>query len=168
MILTADTAALTLTADGATTPCLIGRKGPIAADAKRKGDGHTPLGRWRLREVLLRPDRGLAAPATALPWRWLDPADGWSDDPADPAYNTAVRHPHAFSAEHLWRDDGLYDIVIPLGYNDDPPVPRRGSAIFLHCAAPRAQMTAGCIAVVRDALLILLPFLGPADWIDII
>ncbi len=171
MILRVDTAALTLTADGVTTPCRIGRSGPVAADAKREGDGHTPLGRWALREVLLRPDRGLAVPvprkAGALPWRWLTPDDGWSDDPADPAYNRPVKHPHAFSAEQLWRDDGLYDVIIPLGYNDDPPVPHRGSAIFLHCTAPAHPVTAGCVAVDRDALLILLPFLGPDDWIDI-
>ncbi len=69
MILTVDTAARTLTADGAVTPCLIGRGGAVAADAKREGDGATPRGRWPLREVLLRPDRGLdppAAPALAL------------------------------------------------------------------------------------------------------
>ena len=163
MILHVDTAALILTADGVTTSCRIGRRGPIAATAKREGDGHTPRGSWPLREILLRPDRGLAAPPTALPWRWLAPDDGWSDDPADPAYNTAVRHPHAFSAERLWRDDGQYDVIVPLGYNDAPPVPGRGSAIFLHCTAPGHPVTAGCVAVHREALLALLPFLTPAD-----
>ncbi len=167
MILTVDTAALTLTADGVTTPCRIGRTGGIAADAKREGDGHTPLGNFALREVLLRPDRGLAAPETALPWRWLDPADGWSDDPADPAYNTRVRHPHGFSAEHLWRDDGLYDVIVPIGWNDAPVVPGRGSAIFLHCTAPGHPVTAGCVAVDRDALVALLPFLDAGARIDI-
>lgn len=167
MNLHVDTAALTLTADGATTPCLIGGSGPVVAAAKREGDGHTPLGRWPLREVLLRPDRGFAAPTTRLPWRWLAPADGWSDDPADPAYNAAVHHPHAFSAEHLWRDDGLYDVIVPLGYNDAPPVPGRGSAIFLHCTAPGHPATAGCVAIEREALLALLPFLAPGDAIEI-
>ena len=41
----------------------------------------------------------------------------------------------------MWRDDGAYDLVVPLGYNDAPPEPGRGSAIFalhrfgksLHC-----------------------------------
>ena len=38
-----------------------------------------------------------------MPWRWLRPDDGWSDDAADPAYNRPVRHPHPYSAEWLWR-----------------------------------------------------------------
>ncbi len=168
MILHVDTAALTLTADGVSTPCIIGRTGAIAAADKREGDGHTPRGRFAQREVLLRPDRGLAAPTTALAWRWLAPDDGWSDDPADPAYNTAVRHPHAFSAERLWRDDGLYDVIVPLGYNDVAPVPGRGSAIFLHCIEAGHPVTAGCVAVQREALLALLPWLRREDWIDIV
>lgn len=168
MRLTVDTAALTLTADGVTTPCIIGRTGPIAAAAKREGDGHTPRGSFALRQALLRPDRGIAMPATVLPWRWLDPADGWSDDPADPAYNTLIRHPHAFSAEHLWRDDGLYDVIVPLGYSDAPPIAGRGSAIFLHCTAPGHATTAGCVAIDREALLALLPWLTPDDRIDIV
>ena len=167
MILRVDTAALMLTADGVATPCIIGRTGPIAGDAKREGDGHTPRGVYPLREVLLRPDKGLAAPHTALPWRWIDPADGWSDDPADPAYNTLIHHPHPFSAEHLWRDDGLYDVIVPIGYNDAPPVAGRGSAIFLHCTVPGHPVTAGCVAIQREALLALLPFLSSGDAIDV-
>ncbi len=167
MILRVDTAARTLTADGAATPCRIGRGGTVAASGKREGDGCTPLGGFVLREVLLRPDRGFDRPATTLPWRWLAPDDGWSDDPADPDYNRPVRHPRAFSAERLWRDDGLYDVVVPLGYNDDPPVPGRGSAIFLHCTDPGHPVTAGCVAIPREALLTLLPWLAPGDRMEI-
>ena len=166
MILTVDTAALTFAADGVTTRCAIGRHGATPAADKREGDGRTPAGRFALRSALLRPDR-VARPETALPWRWLDPADGWSDDPADPAYNTLVRHPRALSAEHLWRDDGLYDIIVTLGHNDAPPVPGMGSAIFLHCASPDFRPTDGCVAIAREALEALLPHLSTADWIAI-
>jgi len=168
VILHVDTTALTLATNGVTTPCIIGHAGPVAPSAKREGDGHTPVGRFALREALLRPDRGLTAPETMMPWRWLDPTDGWSDDPADPAYNSRVTHPHAFSAEHLWRDDGLYDVIVSLGWNDAPVVPGRGSAIFLHCIDRAHPVTAGCVAVARDALVALLPFLGPDDEIDIV
>ncbi len=167
MKLTVDAAALTLIADGVATPCVIGRSGPVAAADKREGDGHTPLGVFALREALLRPDRNINPPLTALPWRWLRPGDGWSDDPADPAYNRPVSHPHAFSAEHLWRDDGLYDVIVPLGYNDAPPVPGRGSAIFLHCTAPRHPTTDGCVAIDREALVALLPWLARGDTLEI-
>src|SRR3546814_19709072 len=60
-----------------------------------------------------------------------------SDLPADPLhYNRLVRLPFAASHERMWRDDGLYDLVVEIGYNDMPPVPGLGSAIFLHLARP--------------------------------
>ena len=161
-----DTAARTLAFDGVTVPCAIGRGGAVAAAAKREGDAATPRGRFALRGVLLRRDR-VAAPATALPWRWLRAADGWSDDPADPEYNRPVRHPHGWSAERLWRDDGLYDVIVVLGHNDAPVVPGMGSAIFLHCLAEDGRPTEGCVAVARAELLAMLPSLPRASRIVI-
>lgn len=145
-------------------PCLIGRNGAITADAKREGDGATPLGHWPIRAVLLRPDRVGPIPHLRLPWRWLRPDDGWSDDPADPAYNRPVRHPHSHSAERLWRDDGAYDVIVVLGHNDNPPRSRQGSAIFLHCTADRA-FTEGCVAIGKADLVMLLPKLDPLDGV---
>lgn len=160
-----DVAALTLSACGRTLPCALGRGGALPAAAKREGDGATPLGRWPLLAVLLRPDR-VAHGGGALPWRWLRPQDGWSDDPADPAYNRPVRHPYPRSAERLWRADGLYDIIVVLGHNMAPVMPGAGSAIFLHCWNA-AKPTEGCVAIERDALLALLPMLRPGDALEI-
>ena len=61
--------------------------------------------------------------------------------------------PHSGSHERLWRDDRLYDIIGVLGWNDDPVVRGRGSAIFLHLTGPGGGPTAGCIALEREALL---------------
>ena len=47
------------------------------------------------------------------------------------------------SAERLQRPDRLYDLVIELGYNDSPPRPGAGSAIFMHVARPGLRPTAG-------------------------
>ena len=141
--------------------CAIGLGGAIPAGDKREGDGATPLGEWSCRGVLLRPDRVPPLPLR-LPWRWLRADDGWSDDPADPAYNRPVRHPHAFSAERLWREDGLYDAIVVLGHNDRPALSGLGSAIFLHCWRDGAP-TEGCVALARDELLGLLPRLAPGD-----
>ncbi|HEV2187323.1 MAG TPA: hypothetical protein VGR70_08950, partial [Stellaceae bacterium] len=69
--------------------------------------------------------------------------------------------------EMLWRDDGLYDLIVVIGYNADPVVPGRGSAIFLHCARPDFSGTEGCIAVAREALIPLLGLLGPGSKITI-
>ena len=145
--------------------CVIGRSGIIDAHAKREGDGATPVGHWPVRGALLRPGR-VPTPHTRLPWRWIRLDDGWSDDPVDPSYNRPVVHPTRFSAERLWRDDMLYDLILVLGYNDAPPVSGRGSAIFLH-AAPPAGTTEGCVAIERAALIALLDKLAPGDGVEI-
>lgn len=164
----ADTNARLLHAFEKVLACEIGKHGARRAAEKCEGDGATPLGTWPVRCVLLRPDRVVAPHGMALPWRWLRPWDGWSDDPRDPAYNRPVTHPHPFSAEPLWRSDGLYDAIVVLGHNDDPPVPGRGSAIFLHCAAKPPNATLGCLALERHALAGLLPRLRPGDTIEIV
>lgn len=167
MSIRVDSAARTLTGpDGVAIPCAIGRGGACAAADKREGDGKTPLGAWPIRTVLFR--QGAAAPpdGIGLPWRWVRDEDGWSDGAGDPEYNRPVRHPHGFSAERLVRDDGAYDIIVVLGYNDAPPVDGRGSAIFLHCSEGRP--TAGCVAVETAALLTLLAGLKPGDSVEIV
>ena len=133
--------------------CALGRGG--ISHAKREGDGATPAGSFALRFVLYRPDRE-APPRTRLPSRALDRADGWCDAPSDRAYNRMVHLPYPASAEGLWRDDGRYDLVVPLGYNDVAVVPGKGSAIFLHLAASNYAPTAGCVALARADLLTVL------------
>ncbi len=167
MAVIVDSAARLLTAFDREIPCAIGRSGACDAAAKREGDGCTPRGTFALCTALLRPDR-VAVPATTFPWRWLRPDDGWSDDPADPAYNRPVRHPHPASAEALWRDDGAYDIILVIGWNDAPPLPGRGSAIFLHCSEPGGTATAGCVAIDRADLSALLDRLQPGATITIV
>ncbi|MEO5335412.1 MAG: L,D-transpeptidase family protein [Magnetospirillum sp. WYHS-4] len=138
--------------------CALGRGG-IVVD-KREGDGGTPIGVHPLRRVLYRPDR-LVMVATGLPLAMLHPGDGWCDDPDDPAYNCLVPLPYPGRHERLWREDGVYDVVAVLGWNDDPPVAGRGSAIFLHVARPGYEPTEGCVALARTDLLEVLADCGP-------
>ena len=135
--------------------CLVGKTGFIAGDDKREGDMATPVGAWPLRRLYYRPDR-IAPPETGLPVIPLDESMGWCDDPADPAYNMPVTRPYAGRHERLWRADGLYDLIVVLGHNDSPPIPLRGSAIFLHLRQDDTRHTAGCVAVTRQDLLVLL------------
>ncbi len=138
---------------GRALSCALGRAGVTAA--KREGDGATPRGRWPMREVLYRPDR-LRRVETALPCRALRENEGWCDEPSDPGYNRRVLLPYRAHSEKLWREDGLYDLVVPLGYNDDPVMPGRGSAIFLHLAREDFAPTEGCVALsLADLLLVL-------------
>jgi L,D-peptidoglycan transpeptidase YkuD (ErfK/YbiS/YcfS/YnhG family) len=139
--------------DGRHMRCAIGRGG--ISTAKREGDGATPAGRFAMRFVLFRPDRE-TPPRTRLPSRALARDDGWCDGPGDRAYNRMIRLPYPASAEDLWRDDGRYDLIVPLGYNDVSVVPGAGSAIFLHLAAPDFAPTAGCVALLRADLLTVL------------
>lgn len=133
--------------------CAIGRAG-LTAD-KREGDLMTPAGRFPLRFCYYRPDR-MAAPETGLPLIPLEPDDGWCDDPAHPLYNQPVKLPFEASHEKLWREDHLYDLIVPLGYNDDPVIPGKGSAIFLHIMRDDGVGTEGCVAVKKEDLLALL------------
>jgi L,D-peptidoglycan transpeptidase YkuD (ErfK/YbiS/YcfS/YnhG family) len=142
-----------LTWTGGRARCALGAGGVAAA--KREGDGATPAGVFPLRRVLYRADR-LARPSTGLPLQTLDPGDGWCDDPGHPSYNRLVRLPFPASHERLWREDALYDVLVELGYNDDPVVPGRGSAIFLHVARPDFAPTRGCVALPLGDLLALL------------
>jgi L,D-peptidoglycan transpeptidase YkuD (ErfK/YbiS/YcfS/YnhG family) len=136
-----------------TVKCALGYAG-LSAD-KHEGDGATPIGRFPLRRILYLADR-LTLPPLALPAAAIEPGDGWCDDPASPDYNRQVRLPITASHEHLWRIDNLYDIVVVLGHNDDPPIPGAGSAIFLHVARDDYRPTEGCVAIARDDLLALL------------
>ena len=144
--------------------CALGRGG-VRAD-KREGDGATPSGRFALRRVLYRPDR-LALPRSRLPVAPLVPEDGWCDDPADARYNQPVKLPYPGRHERLWRDDGLYDVIVVIGHNDDPIIPGYGSAVFLHVAGAGYPPTDGCVALVRDDLLELLGTVSTQDFLRI-
>jgi L,D-peptidoglycan transpeptidase YkuD (ErfK/YbiS/YcfS/YnhG family) len=130
--------------------CAIGHGG-IRAD-KKEGDGATPAGSWPIRSVLYRADR-MRLPNLRLPARAMKPSDGWCDASEDANYNRPVQLPYRASAESLWRNDTIYDVIVVLGYNDNPVVPGKGSAIFLHVARPTYSPTLGCVALARENLL---------------
>jgi L,D-peptidoglycan transpeptidase YkuD (ErfK/YbiS/YcfS/YnhG family) len=134
-------------------PAALGRAGIRAL--KREGDGGTPLGRFAVRQMLYRADR-MKRPRTLLPLRAIGKRDGWCEDPADRNYNRLVTLSPGGNADRLRREDHLYDLVLVLGYNDRPRVKGKGSAIFMHLARPGFAPTAGCIALSRHDLLILL------------
>jgi L,D-peptidoglycan transpeptidase YkuD (ErfK/YbiS/YcfS/YnhG family) len=153
-----------LTWPGGSARAACGRGG-VSAD-KHEGDGASPEGAYPLVAAYYRPDR-IAPPATGLELRALCPEQGWIDDPGDPLYNRPVLLPYKARHERMWREDGLYDLVVVIGYNIDPPVPKRGSAIFLHVARPDFAPTEGCIAVEPDVLAELLSLIGPGSTIAI-
>jgi L,D-peptidoglycan transpeptidase YkuD (ErfK/YbiS/YcfS/YnhG family) len=130
--------------------CALGRGG--VKKNKQEGDNGTPAGCYPLRMLYYRADR-ISKPETRLPVKKLTKRDAWCDDSADKNYNKFVSLPYRGHTESLWRDDNLYDIIVPLGYNDAPAVPGKGSAIFMHIARPGYTPTAGCIALTQPDLL---------------
>lgn len=158
-----------LTFDGEKVNCALGRGG--IAEKQREGDGITPAGRWHVRALWHRPDRqtcGGVFSGLKLSVHEIDPDAGWSDDPADPLYNQPVHLPHAFGHEKLWRADRLYDVFLPLGFNDAPPLAGRGSAIFFHLASIDFAPTQGCVAVAPDVMQKIIPLLTPDSVVHIL
>lgn len=109
----------------------------------------------------------MTCPRSALSMRPLAPHDAWVADPVDRNYNHLVSLPYPAHAEPMWRDDAVYDLLAVIGYNMAPVVPGAGSAIFLHVAHADFAATAGCIAVEKQVLVGLIPFLGPDSTITI-
>ncbi len=139
-------------------PCALGRSG--AAPFHSEGDGTTPYGIWPLRCIFYRADR-LPRPRSGLPVFPIRPDDGWCDAARDACYNQPVKLPFRASAEHLWREDHLYDLILVPGINDNPVITGRGSALFVHTARPGLLPTEGCIGLKRRDLVRLLPRLSP-------
>ncbi len=144
--------------------CAIGRSG--IARKEKEGDGITPIGTFLLRECWYRADK-MDAPKTGLPLHIIQQHDGWCDDPKSPDYNKHIKLPYAASHEKLWRDDGAYDLIIPIGYNDSPVVAGLGSAIFLHLAKADYPATEGCVALAKPDLLEILPYFDTSTLIEI-
>jgi L,D-peptidoglycan transpeptidase YkuD (ErfK/YbiS/YcfS/YnhG family) len=152
-----------LTAGGQSVPVALGRGG-IRAN-KREGDGGTPKGTFRPRQLWWRADRH-PRPRTSLPVRAISPQDAWCEDPASRHYNQPVRLDRPYG-DRLTRDDQLYDFMVEIDHNRIPRIAGRGSAVFLHLARDNFGPTAGCVSMTKSAMLRLLRRLGPRTRIVI-
>ena len=133
-----------------TLRCALGRNG--ITNNKKEGDLSTPVGTFSINKIYYRADK-LGEKKFKLPSFKIRKSDGWCDDPKSNLYNQHIKFPFNESAEHLYRDDCIYDIVCVLDYNTSPVMPGLGSAIFLHVAKPNFEGTEGCIAIEKLALL---------------
>lgn len=153
-----------LTADGRTIPVALGRGG-IKAN-KREGDGATPKGSFRPRQLWWRADRH-PQPRTFLPVRAIRAEDAWCENPTDRHYNQPVKLGRGKSGDRLTREDHLYDFIVEIDHNVAPRIAGRGSAVFLHLARENFGPTAGCVSMTKSAMLHLLQRLGPETRIVI-
>jgi D-alanyl-D-alanine dipeptidase len=126
-----------------------------AAPHKHEGDGRSPAGVFPL-DTLFGYANDLDPAALRMPYVALSGASDCVDDEHSIHYNTVVSRDAVpridwNSAEHM-RSVGQYRIGVIVGYNAMPPVPGRGSCIFLHIWAGPASTTAGCTALDAAAL----------------
>lgn len=155
--------------DDWSVPCTIGAGGLVQASFKREGDKRTPVGIFPLRYGLFDP---VALPDfprnSAFPFVPLSGDMIWEED--GDHYNRLVFAEHGErSDERLTRRraEGLFDVIIPIGFNDAVAELGRGSAIFIHAAREDMTGTAGCVGVPREHMPELVRRLKPGMLIDI-
>ena len=130
--------------------CAIGRGG--LKKNKIEGDLSTPIGAFKFTKIYYRADK-LGETNFEIDSSIIQKNDGWCDDEKSKFYNQYIQFPFNESAEHLYREDDIYDILCVLNYNTSPIVPGLGSAIFLHVARSNFAGTEGCVAIEKEALL---------------
>ncbi len=156
----------TFTIGNWTVKCAVGRAGLVDANLKREGDGCTPIGRFPLRYGFFDPEiLGGEALDFAFPFKVKPDNYYWSEEPESPVYNQFLLMREA--VEDAPHHAHLFDLFVPIGWNDATPRAHGGSAIFLHAARPDFSGTAGCVVVAHDQLLDMARRLQPGMMIDI-
>jgi L,D-peptidoglycan transpeptidase YkuD (ErfK/YbiS/YcfS/YnhG family) len=122
-------------------------------DSARSGSGGAPI--------------GALGQKPTLPVQLIGPDIAWCENPADRRYNRPFRRSANEPGDRLWRDDGLYDLLVEIDHNTRPRVAGRGSAVFLHVARPDRRPTAECVAMGAGDLRRLLAFTSPRTEIKI-
>ena len=133
--------------------CCIGKNG--LTKNKKEGDKKTPKGIFEIENLYYRKDR-LEKPITALKCIEIEKDMGWCDDINIPEkYNRRIKVEKKIKHEKLKRKDYKYDLLIPIKYNFNKPIPGLGSCIFIHLTK-NFKPTAGCIALNKNDFLIML------------
>ena len=133
--------------------CAIGKNG--ITNSKIEGDKCTPSGIYSIEKIYYREDR-LNIPKLDFQTIPINKNFGWCDDIRSTYYNKFIKFPFSYSAEFLYREDDIYNIICVINYNNNPIIKNKGSAIFLHVANTDYSGTAGCLALKQDDLIELL------------
>ena len=132
------------------TYCGYGRNGLKPWNIRKEGDGTTPIGSFPILHAF-----GFGKnPGTTMDWKTITEHSYWSGEKA--SYNTWVESMTPISGEHLIEYDICYKYAMAIGFNQNPVVFGRGSAIFLHLKNPATWASSGCISVEEPAMLQLL------------
>ncbi len=141
--------------------CGYGTSGMIAADKHSELTRATPIGSYPIMFAFGKATN----PGTSMTYRNVTDNSYWSDEYS--TYNRWVESPTYVSGEHL-ADYYQYNYAMAIGFNLDPIVYWRGSAIFLHCKTKNKWGTAGCISVEESVMVELLKACRNGTYIIIV
>lgn len=133
--------------------CALGKSG--IGKKKIEGDNITPKGIFGIVKIYYRSDR-VKKISSKFRLIKITKKMGWCDDPNSKKYNRLINLPTNCKYEKLYRKDNVYDLVIVLDYNIKPTIKNKGSAIFIHVARQNYKKTAGCIALKKSNLILLI------------
>ena len=153
----------TLRIDEFSFKCCIGKKG--LKTKKVEGDLATPKGTYLLKNLYYRSDK-FKKIETLLPKIRIKKNMGWCNDPKNRFYNSLIKIRKKVKHEKMYRKDRKYDLVIVIDYNLKKPIPFKGSAIFIHLTK-YYKPTAGCIALNKNDMLVLLKIINKKTKINI-
>ena len=151
----------TLCVDDFQIRCSIGKN--KLKKSKYEGDKSTPVGKFKLIYLYYRKDR-IKKIATKIKKIIIKKNLGWCNDIKNTKYNKPIIVNKSISHEKMFRYDRKYDLVIVLDYNIKKTIPGKGSAIFIHITNNYSP-TAGCIALSKKDLLILLKIISRDTYI---
>ena len=144
--------------------CCIGKNG--ISKKKIEGDKKTPCGIFEIEHLYFRKDR-LKKPETYLKRIEITNNIGWCNDiHIAEKYNKLIKTNDKIKHEKLKRKDHKYDLLIPIKYNFNNPLPGLGSCIFIHLTN-NFKPTDGCIALKKKDFLIMLKLIKKKTKIKI-
>ena len=133
--------------------CALGKRG--IGKKKREGDKITPIGTYKIFKIYYRNDR-LKKINSKIKLHKINKNFAGCDDPISEKYNQLIKLPTEYGHEKLYRRDNIYDLILVLNYNMKPVVKNKGSAIFIHIARKNYESTAGCVALKKADLIMLI------------
>ena len=142
--------------------CGYGTNGMRSANSRREGDKTTPIGSFSIPYAF----GNAKNPGTGgMSYYRTTRNTYWSAERR--TYNTWVESPTPIYGEHL-SSIYQYKYAAVIGFNMNPTVYGRGSALFIHCKSTNTWNTAGCVSLSEASMKRLLGLLKNDAYIIIV
>lgn len=134
--------------------CIYGKNG--YSKNRREGDMTTPIGIFKLMYAFGIEEN----PGAKIEYRKITKNSYYT------LHNKWIESEKQLPGEHLIEYEREYKYGIVIGFNINPYVKGKGSAIFLHCKGDK-DYTSGCIAVEEQVMIYLLKIIKKNAYIVI-